>query len=237
METGIHELTAAYALDALDPEERRAYEEHLPGCPSCQEELAGLTRATDALAIAASGPVPDPALRGRILEQARAERQVVVPFEPRRSRLQPALVAVAAAAAIVAVAVGLWAAQLSGDLDEARSALERQRASAAVLADPDARTVSLQEGADGRLVLTPDGDAVLVVDDLGPAPAGKTYELWVVPEGGTPAPAGTFPGRDGRDIVSVDEPVEAGQVVLVTVEEAGGVDAPTSDPILGTMPA
>ena len=29
MEPGIHELTAGYALDALDPEERRAYEEHL----------------------------------------------------------------------------------------------------------------------------------------------------------------------------------------------------------------
>ena len=31
METGIHELTAAYALDALEPEERVAYEAHLPG--------------------------------------------------------------------------------------------------------------------------------------------------------------------------------------------------------------
>jgi anti-sigma-K factor RskA len=133
--------------------------------------------------------------------------------------------------------VGLWAAQLSGDLDEARSALERQRASAAVLADPDARTVSLQEGANGRLVLTPDGEAVLVVDDLGPAPPGKTYELWVVSHGGTPARAGTFPGRDGRDVVPVDEAVEPGQVLLVTVEEAGGVDAPTSEPVLGSMPA
>jgi hypothetical protein len=28
----VHELTAAYALDALGPDEERAYEEHLARC-------------------------------------------------------------------------------------------------------------------------------------------------------------------------------------------------------------
>ena len=32
MEAGIHELTAGYALDALEPGERSAYEAHLPDC-------------------------------------------------------------------------------------------------------------------------------------------------------------------------------------------------------------
>jgi len=36
MEAGIHELTAGYALDALDPDERRAYEAHLAGCERCR---------------------------------------------------------------------------------------------------------------------------------------------------------------------------------------------------------
>jgi len=40
METGIHELTAAYALDAFDPGERSAYEAHLAGCERCRKELA-----------------------------------------------------------------------------------------------------------------------------------------------------------------------------------------------------
>ena len=39
MEVGTHELTAAYALDALDPEERRAYEAHLATCPQCNRLL------------------------------------------------------------------------------------------------------------------------------------------------------------------------------------------------------
>jgi len=146
------------------------------------------------------------------------------------------LAAAAAVAAVVALAVGLWAASLSSDLDGTRAALERERAAAAVLADPAARTVALQEGQ-GRLVVDDDGRAVLVADGLGPAPAGKTYEMWVVSHGGAPQRAGLFPGEDdGRDVVRVDGTVEPGQVVLVTIEDAGGVDAPTTEPILGSMP-
>jgi anti-sigma factor RsiW len=236
METGIHELTAGYALDALDADERAAYEAHLPGCERCQQELASFWQTTEALAVAASGPEPSPALRDRILADIRSEPpQNVVPLEPRRRRIVPVLAGVAAVAAVVALAIGLWASDLSSQLDETRATLERQQAAAQVLGDPDARPVRLAEG-EGRLVVTPDGQAVLVVDGLGPAPAGKTYEMWVVSHGGNPQRAGLFPGHDGRDVVPVDGAVEAGQVVLVTVEDEGGVDAPTSEPILGTLP-
>ena len=236
MEAGIHELTAGYALDALDSEERSAYEAHLPACEHCQQELASFWTTTEALAVAASGPEPSPALRERILTDVRAEPpQNVVPLESRRRRAVPVLGAVAAVAAVVAIGIGLWASDLSSQLDETRAALERERSAAAVLADPDARSIRLAEG-EGQLVVAPGGQAVLVVDGLGPAPAGKTYEMWVVSHGEDPQRAGLFPGRDGLDIVPVDGAVDSGQVVLVTVEEAGGVDSPTSEPILGTLP-
>ena len=163
METGIHELTAGYALDALDPDERRAYEAHLPTCASCQQELESFWETTEALAVAASGPAPSAGLRDRILADVRAEPpQNVVPFEPRRRRVVPVLAVAAAAAAVVALAVGLWASNLSGELDETRAALERERAAAAILVDPDAQSVALQAG-DGRLVVNADGRAVLVL--------------------------------------------------------------------------
>ena len=227
MEAGIHELTAAYALDALDAEERRAFEAHLATCESCQEELASLASTTEALAVAATGPVPRDDLRDRIVAAARAEPQVLVPFEPRRSRSIPLLAAVSAAAAVVALALGLWAVRLSGDLDEARSALE-------VLGDPDSRTVALQTGQ-GRLVVDPDGRAVLVLNALGRAPAGKTYEVWVV-EGDVPAPAGLFPGSSGAERVVVDGTVDAGDVVAVTVEDSGGAEQPTPPLIVASEP-
>lgn len=234
METGIHELTAAYALDALEPDERRAYEAHLRECASCQDELEAFSGVTEALAVAASGPVPDPALRDRILASAKAEPQVVVPFEPRSRRALPILAAAAAAAAVVALGLGLWAARLSGDLDEARTALERQREAASIIASPEARTIALRTGR-GRLVVDSDGRAVLVLPDLAAAPAGRTYEIWVV-EGDAPVPAGLFSGREDAVLVGVEGIVDDGDVIAVTIEKAGGVKAPTTPPIVASEP-
>jgi anti-sigma factor RsiW len=237
METGIHELTAGYALDALDPEERRAYEAHLPGCERCQEELAAFWETTEALAVAASGPEPSADLRKRILADVRAEPpQVVVPFESRRRGAVPVLAAAAAIAAVIAIGIGLWASSLSSELDDTRAALERERAAPGILADPGARTVALQGQGEGRLVVGPDGKAVLVMNELDPAPAGKTYQLWIVPHGGAAKRAGLFPGGDGSDVVAVVGVVESGEIVAVTIEKAGGVDAPTTKPIVASMP-
>lgn len=236
METGIHELTAAYALGALDAEERREFEAHLRECERCQEELASFSGVTEALAVASSGPAPAAGLRERILDAARAEPQVVVPLErPPRRRVPALAAAVAAVAAVAALAVGLWSVKLSSDLDDARNALDEQREAAAVLADPGAETVSLAAGQ-GRLVVDPDGKAVLVLDGLGPAPSGKTYEIWVIEGEAAPVPAGLFPGEAGGDLVLVDETVGAGAVVAVTIEDAGGADAPSTEPVVASEP-
>jgi len=235
MEAGIHELTAGYALDALDSDERSAYEAHLAGCEQCRQELASFWETTEALAVAASGPAPSPALRDRILADVRAEPpQNVVPFEARRRRIAPALGAVAAVAAVAALALGLWGASLSSDLDETRSALAREREAAAIVADPGSRTVDLASGT-GRLVVGQDGRAALVLPDLGQAPAGKTYQAWII-EGDNPISAGIFPGEDGLDVVLLDGDVADGEVVAVTVEQAGGAETPSLPPIVASDP-
>ncbi len=239
METGIHELTAGYALDALDSEERSTYEAHLRDCAACQQELESFWTTTEALAVAASGPEPSPALRERILADIRAEPlQNVVPFEPRGRRAAPVLGAVAAVAAVAALAIGLWATNVSSELDETRSALEQQQTAAVVLANPDSRTVALQPGTQGqgRLVVDADGRAVLVLAGLGPAPAGKTYQMWIVPHGGAAESAGLFPGSDGLAVLPVGGTVDTGEIVAVTIERRGGADAPTRKPIVGTLP-
>ena len=91
-----------------------------------------------------------------------------------------------------------------------------------------------QEGA-GRLVVASDGHAVLVLNELDPAPSGKTYEMWIVTDG-TAASAGLFPGRDGIDIVALEGVVDGGAVVAVTVEPKGGVDQPTIEPVVASEP-
>jgi anti-sigma-K factor RskA len=233
METGIHELTAGYALDALDPAEREEYERHLDDCMQCQEELAAFWEVTGALAVAADGPAPSPALRDRILADARAEQQNVVPLESRRRHV-PALAAVTAIAAAAAIGLGIYAISLNNDLDSTRAALTAQEDAAAVLADPAATTVALQAGS-GRLVVSGDGAAVLVLDDLAGAPEGKTYQAWVV-EGQTPVSAGTFAPTDGQAIVAIPQAVPDGAVVAVTVEQSGGATSPTLPPIAASDP-
>jgi anti-sigma-K factor RskA len=104
----LHELTAAYALDALDADETEAYERHLSQCEECREHLAGLNEAAGALAFGTVAPPPPPQLRAAILEQAAAERSNVVPLLRRRWVTRGLAVAAAAAACVVVgLAVGL----------------------------------------------------------------------------------------------------------------------------------
>ena len=107
----LHDLTAGYALDALDPDERARYEEHLASCETCRAELQEFWQVAGALGRAAGGPTPPASLRDRILEQARDERPNVVPL--RRRIAMPVLASAAAVAALVAVALGIWSLGLS----------------------------------------------------------------------------------------------------------------------------
>src|SRR6266536_2976446 len=63
----LHELTAAYALDALDADDRRAFEAHLRECDDCRSELSSLSETVGALAYATESPVPPANLRNRIV--------------------------------------------------------------------------------------------------------------------------------------------------------------------------
>ena len=157
-----------------------------------------------------------------------------MPLQPRRRRIAPALGAVAAAAAVVAIGLGLWGSGLSSDLDETRAALERERIASAIVADPASRTVDLAAGT-GRLVVGQDGQAALVLADLGPAPEGRTYQAWII-EGENPISAGIFPGEDGLDVVLVDGDVADGETVAVTVEQAGGAETPSLPPVVASDP-
>jgi anti-sigma-K factor RskA len=201
----VHELTAAYALDALDPEDVAAYEAHLARCQSCRDELASFGETATALAWAVDAPAPPARLRAAILDAAAEERANVVPLL-RRSWAFRATAAVAAVAACAAVGFAIWSASLHSRLGSHRTV------SAAVVVD-----------AAGRATLT--------VSGLPAAPSGKTYEAWVIPVGGAPRRAGLFRGGR-RTVVHLARPVPAGAVVAATVERDGGTDAPTTTPVL-----
>lgn len=223
----MHELVAAYALDALEEDDRRSFERHLADCEICREELPSLADAAASLALATDAADPPAELRTRILAAARRGGDVVQ--FPRR--ILPAVAAMAAVAALAAIGLGIWAAVLHGDLSNERSARAADESALAVLTDPSARRVPLA-GRSGVLAVRPDGTAALAVNRLGHAPSGRTYEAWVI-RGQAPQRAGVFPGDSKRTtLVALARRVPAGAQVAVTVERRGGADHPTTKPIL-----
>jgi anti-sigma-K factor RskA len=224
-----HSLVAPYALDALNDEEERGFEEHLALCERCRGELAGLREAAAALAYGAPDAAPPPGLKDRVLVQARAERQNVVPIARGRRNWTAPLAAAAAIAACAALGLGIWAATLKSDLDAARSKA-RSNELAAVLIQPGAKFVAMSGG--GKLAYAPSGSATLIVK-APPAPSGKTYEAWVI-ESGKAARAGVFAGGTTPAVIRMTRPVHPGAVVAVTLERAGGVDQPTQKPLMAT---
>jgi anti-sigma-K factor RskA len=201
----IHDLAAAYALDALDPEDRWTYERHLDTCDRCREEVAALRESAGELAYAAEEAEPPAELRDRILAAARAEPRTATVVPLRRRWLFPATAAAAAAAACAAVGLGLWANSLRDG--------------------PGQRVVAMEGG--GSLIVS--GERATLVACVDDPPAGKAYEAWVI-EDDQPRPAGLFSG--GCQHVSLDEPVESGNTVAVTLEDAVGSEQPTSDVLM-----
>jgi len=153
-----HDLTAAYALDALSPDETEAYERHLSQCEECREQLAELNETAAALAFGTTAPAPPARLRASILDAAAAERSNVVPLLRRRWVARGLAVAAAAAACIV---VGL-AVSLSQS---------SQTRTFALMVNPD-RTASLQITG---LSAAPSGktyEAWVIPAHRAPQPAG-----------------------------------------------------------------
>lgn len=203
----LHDLAAAYALNALDPEDRWTFERHLDTCDRCREEVIALREGASQLAYLGEGPEPSPELRDRILKAAREERSgQVVPLK-RRNWLVPALATAAVAASVLAVGFGLWANSLRGPGAEQR--------------------VIPMQGGQGQVLVS--GDQASIQTCVEQAPAGKTYEAWVI-AGDAPRRAGLFEGGCGT--VQLTEPVASGDTVAVTLEQAGGVDQPTTDVLM-----
>jgi anti-sigma factor RsiW len=213
-----HDLTAAYALHALDDAERERYEEHLAQCERCREELAELTESASALAWAVESPVPPPELRARILDATHADN--VIPFPQRARRPWQGIAAVAACAAI---GLGIWGATQHNSLTHERA----HAAALRIVADPASRKVGLH-GESGMVAVAPNGDGVLVVEHLPAAPTGMTYEAWVIPRGGKPQRAGVFHGGEDMTMVKL-------ATIAATVEKHGGSDRPTSRPLLSAQ--
>lgn len=243
----------AYLLGALDDEGCEAMAAHLATCPLCQQEQARLEATIGALATVVPAADPPPALRDRLLDRlaaaedgppapppapdaAASPEPIIRPVTPRWVPF-----ALAAAAALV-VGLGIWLALLSRDLTRVRADLadlrDQQQIALAALTG-DARAIPLvSEGeahAYGTLYVdATDRDALLVVTQIPPTPAGKVYQVWLR-QGEDRTSAGVFTvDPSGRAVLRLQapRPITEYQAMGIT-EEPGphGSPGPTSAPV------
>ncbi|MGQ0616568.1 MAG: anti-sigma factor domain-containing protein [Acidimicrobiia bacterium] len=230
----IIELLGAYALDAVDADERQLVDDHLGRCPWCRDEVA---EHRSAAAMLAQSGAPAPAgLWDRIadaLEEAPPPLRLAVTARPStppaagsapsagRRRLWPVLMATGAAAA-VAVIVGLFVQVLDqrGKLSDLASQAQQadvQRDAAVALGAAGTRTAQLKTD-DGAVqavaVMSADGKGYLLGADLPPVD-GKVYQLWGATAPGDVISLGVMHGP-GVSPFAGDPSMEA---ILITVED------------------
>jgi anti-sigma-K factor RskA len=223
-------LAAPYALDALDGEERAAFEAHLAQCAQCRAEVASFREVAARLAMTAPVAEPSPALRDRVLAEARRVR-------PIGGGVRRAWLAAAAGFLLALVVGGAWWRER-----DARRTLEARVAEQgellATLLAPDVGVANLAatgKPPSARLFWNPQRQrVVMAVFDLPPAPAGRTYQLWAIATGKPPVSLGTFnTGPDGRLTAAMAVPAGlAFDLTAVTEEPAGGSPQPTQNPFL-----
>ncbi|WP_419995560.1 anti-sigma factor [Streptomyces boninensis] len=239
----LHTATGAYVLHALQPGERAEFERHLANCPACAQEVRELAATTARLGLAVAEP-SSAQMREQVLRRITTVRQEP-PHVPAAGRVRawarslPRLALAACVAAAVALGgIAVWQHRSAEDArDQARQAEQQAADLAAVLAAPDARTVSgkLGDDAKGTVVISHDRDrAAFLASSLPELPAGKVYQLWFDDGGGEMRPAGLLP-HPGTSATLMDGAVGKAAGMGVTVEPAGGSPQPTTDP-LGLMP-
>jgi anti-sigma-K factor RskA len=238
----VHELSGAYALDALDHAERERFERHLRRCPACTDDVRRMTSTATAMAMAAAAQ-PPPGLRERVLAAAATTPQLP-PLPPAAARRRhgrrltrsdwfPRL-ALGLAAAGVAAAVALAVVTVSTQhrLDTVQA---QNQAIAAVLSAPDAQvaTGTSSTGGTATVVLSyGEQKMIFTSSGLPPLPNAKVYELWLLSTGSA-TPAGLLPQpTDGKTPPVLAAGLTSADKVGVTVEPAGGTSSPTTTPIL-----
>jgi anti-sigma-K factor RskA len=244
----LHVLTGVYALDALDGRELDRYERHLRRCQSCLSEMRGLREVATSLAVAASAE-PPAELRERVLLLASQTRQLppeLTRHARRRWSLRgwlsriPWLIWMPRLATVTAVVAVIAAVVLGITLSDTEQQLNTQRtqsaAIAAVLAAPDARTVTgpVKTGGTTTVVLSAIRHELVVSSSgLAALPADKVYELWLISPAAVAHRAGLLPAAaSGRTAPVLASGLVAGDELGMTVEPAGGTSQPTTAVIL-----
>lgn len=231
----VDELDAAFALGAVEPEERSEIVAHLEACGEPHANLRALLGAGPMLAASLEPVQPSSQLRSRLMASVAATPQEhrptvsVTPAAPSTASVEApraggwlawlspgwarglAAGGLAATLVLTVVSVGLWTGLTDRD-----AAL---RAAADAIAGAQATHQVAGSHGSGWVVQTDDG-AVLIAN-VAELPADQLYEMWLVDADGATVAAGTFVPGAGSElaVVPVDGELAGFTAFAITVED------------------
>jgi len=255
----IRELIEAYALGALDSEERAAVAAHLlTGCAECSAALREALWLVSQLAYLAPESAPSDMLRGQLLKTVREEAAATAKNLAKsglRASIPFWMWGAVAAMLLFALYNAYEMRVTTNTIQQTRAELEKQiqlqqesarelaiaRREALILTDP--KSIKIALSADNKdlpvLQATWNPELGLVVSGQKlAAPVGKrTLQLWLIPKkaGAKPVPSLILrPDVGGKfDLLVANPPgLPSGTKALaITEEPEGGSPQPTTTPI------
>jgi anti-sigma-K factor RskA len=221
-----------YSLGLLEGEEKREVEEHLGrNCAACQKHLKNALGLNALMLSQAQEIVPPSRLRRRVLASVGRER----------AGWGWAAALAAACSLIVTLWLSLEKRTSDRELANARVTLQRTAADRerldqafTFLNQPETRQANFGQGQPapprGNFFLNPRLGVLLIASNLPALPAGKAYEMWVIPKEGIPRPAGLFQsGGQGTAMHILAGTVDSDVTLAVTIEPESGSPSPTSN--------
>ena len=218
-----------YAMGVAEDPERNEIREHLDrGCEVCMKEMRRARQVATMIGASSAPAAPSAKLRRRILASVGAEQ--------RSFGWAPWL---GLAAALSLVGAFYFEARERSSLEELAAVriqmrqqavdLTRLNEAMTIMNGAGTRQVNFSAGPKGKVFVNPASGVLLIATNLPPAPAGKAYEMWVIPKGANPVPAGTFQSQaDGTAMHVRTGPVDInGVTIAVTLEDQAGAAQPT----------
>jgi anti-sigma-K factor RskA len=236
----LEDIYALYALGVAESPEKEEMEAHLSrGCETCRRNLKE-AMAMNTLLLAASADAAPP---------RRLKRRVMASVGVEHSGWGWAAGLAAACLLLIALWLGGQERERATQLADARRNLlqirsqrDQLRQAMNFLNQPETRQVGFGKGQAapprGNVFVNPQSGVLLIASNLPQLAPGKVYEMWVIPKGGAPRPAGLFqPDTSGGGVNIMSGPVDLSALgaVAVTVEPEAGSPAPTS-PIIIAAP-
>jgi anti-sigma-K factor RskA len=245
-----------YALGALERAEREALESHVAFCLGCAQKLADARGRVAMLALAAPQVKAPPVVKERLLEQVRAAREPksagIAEMKPQtatRGVFSGWSAILASVAAVLAIATFLlWNANhrldsqlaiLRASVQQEQQQLQDARDIAGLVTAHDTITVPLtpqpaMPHGSARVMYNAKMGMLMYDGQIPPAPAAKSYQLWLVPTTGNPISCGVFnpvSGRSDHWMIKLPKGIEP-KAFAVTLEPSGGMPQPTGPKVL-----